>query len=149
MSDEKTNNQQTEERPSISKAGIVYGDMIYWITIVATFIVLIGSVMTFTMTEGNYLAPSYMLSAIWQGTKVDDIWIGAVGAPPNGHWYMEHLTSGNGITAFGIALGVFSVIPAIFASAYYLYKDKEKFYAVLGAIGGLITILAMMGIFNA
>lgn len=132
-----------EERPAIPRAGVVYGDTIYWITIIGTIITIIGSVVTF-VTTNNYIDPAYLLSSIWEGQKVEDIWTGAVGAPPNGHWYLDHLTTGNGLTAFGIALGVFSVIPSILAAGWVLFKQGEKLFASLAAIAAIITIIAMV-----
>jgi len=140
--DNQENNSQ-EERPHISPAGIVYGDIIYWCTIVATIVVLAGSFLTFTSTS-NYIDPAYLLSSIWQGKTVDEIWQGAVGASPDGHWYLSVLGTGNGLTAAGIALGVLGVTPAIFGSAIYLYKEKQKFYGSLAVIAGAITVFAMI-----
>ncbi|MDH5545836.1 MAG: hypothetical protein OEZ43_09600 [Gammaproteobacteria bacterium] len=131
-----------EQKPEISTAGIVYGDTIYWITIVATIIVIVGSVLSF-ITKANYIDPGYMLTSIWEGKTVEQIWQGAVGSTPDGHWYMGHIATGDGLTMFGIALGVFSVIPAIFGAGVFLFKEKENLFAVLAVIAAFITIGAM------
>ncbi|MDH5259116.1 MAG: DUF1634 domain-containing protein [Gammaproteobacteria bacterium] len=135
----------SEERPPVSYAGIVYGDIIYWGTLAGAFVVLLGSIITFTTTN-NYIDPSYMLSSLLDGKDVNEIWQGAagVGAVPNGHWYLSVLGTGNGLTMLGIAMGVFSVTPAIFASAYFLLKDGDKLFAAVAAVAGLITIFAML-----
>jgi len=134
----------TEKRPPVSYAGIVYGDIIYWGTLAGAFVVLLGSVITFTTTN-NYLDPSYMLSSLLDGKSVAEIWQGAegIGAAPDGHWYLTVLGTGNGLTMLGIAMGVFSVTPAIFASAYFLFTDGDKLFATVAAVAGLITIYAM------
>jgi len=135
----------TEERPPISQAGIIYGDIIYWGTLVGAFVVLLGSFVSFTTTN-NYIDPSYMLSALLDGKDVHEIWQGAtgVGAAPNGHWYLSVIGTGNGLTMLGIVIGVFSVTPAIFASAYCLFKGGDKLFAGVAAVAGVITILAML-----
>lgn len=147
MQDEKQNQIEDDEddRPLVPRAGIIYGDIIYWGTIIGTFIVMIGSVITFTTTN-NYLDPAYMLSAILDGKTVDEIWRGAEGVhgTPDGHWYLTHLGTGNGLTMLGIAIGVFSVTPAIFASAYALYEDNHKLFSGIAVIAGLITVYAMV-----
>lgn len=142
---ENNENQQNKavERPKVSTAGIVYGDIIYWCTIIASIVVLIGSFITFT-TSNNYIDPSYLLSSIWQGKTVDEIWQGAVGASPNGHWYLSVLGTGNGLTAAGIALGVFGVTPAIIGSSIFLFKEKQKFYGSLAVVAAIITVFAMV-----
>jgi len=143
MKDEKSTN--TEERPPVSQAGIIYGDIIYWGTLAGAFVVLVGSFITFATTN-NYIDPAYMLSSLMEGKNVNEIWQGAeaAGAAPNGHWYLSVIGTGNGLTMLGIAMGVFSVTPAIFASAYYLYKDNDKLFASVAAVAGLITIYAML-----
>ena len=135
----------SEDQPPISYAGIVYGDIIYWGTLAGAFVVLLGSVISFTTTN-NYIDPSYMLSSLLDGKNVNEIWQSAegIGAAPNGHWYLSVLGTGNGLTMLGIAMGVFSVTPAIFASAYYLYKDNDKLFAGVAVVAGMITIYAML-----
>ena len=105
----ETNDEGYHDKPVAPFSGIVYGDLVYWITIAATLMVIVGSIITF-VTTNNYIDPSYMLSGVWEGKTVEEIWKGAVGAQPDGHWYLPHLTTGNGMTAGGIALGVFCVI---------------------------------------
>ena len=138
----ESNDEGYHDKPVAPVAGIIYGDLVYWITIAATFMVIAGSIITF-VTTNNYIDPSYMLSAIWEGKTVEEIWQGAIGGQPNGHWYLPHLTTGNGMTAGGIALGVFSVIPAILGSAVVLFRQKERLFGVLAIIAAIITTLAI------
>lgn len=137
-------NNNNDDRPVPPLAGIVYGNTVYWCTIAATLVVLAGSVMSF-VTSNNYIDPAYLLSSIWKGHSVEDIWVGAVGAQPNGHWYLSQLTTGNGLTAGGIALGVFSVIPGIFGAAYILFREKQRLFGSLAIIAGIIALAAMAG----
>lgn len=131
------------ERPEPHLEGIIYGDIIYWVTIFASVLVLIGSVITF-VTGNDYIDPNYLLSSVWEGKNVDDIWKGAVGAPPDGHWYLSVLTTGNGMTMGGIALGVFSVLPAIVASGIILLRKKEYLFALFAAIAAIVTGVAVV-----
>ena len=139
----KSYDEGHHDKPVAPFAGIVYGDLVYWITIVATFVVLAGSVITF-VTTNNYIDPAYMLSAVWEGKTVEEIWQGATGALPNGHWYLPHLTTGNGMTAGGLALGVFSVIPAIIGAAIFLFKQGEKLFGSLAVLSAIITSVAVV-----
>jgi hypothetical protein len=133
-----------DDRPVVPIAGIVYGDIIYWVTIVATVVVLIGSVMTF-VTMDNYMDATYLLSSIWQGKNVEQIWVGAVGAQPNSHWYLAQLNTGSGLTEAGIALGVASVIPAIIGSAYILLRERQRLFGGLAIVAAIITTAAVVG----
>ncbi len=135
--------KHAQERPDIALAGIVYGDIIYWTTIIASVIAAFGLVMTF-VSQAHHIDPSFLLSEIWAGKHVGQIWIDAVGEPPEGHWYLHHITTSNGITMTGIALGVFSVIPALLASAAVLFYERDILYGVLAVIASLITVGAML-----
>jgi hypothetical protein len=141
---------QTEEAKQIlglkpPAAARIYGDIVYWGTVAAAVIAMLGQVFTF-VSKANYIAPSYLLSSIWRSVNVAGIWEGAVGSLPNGHWYLAHLSSGNGLTEAGIALGVFIVIPAMLASAYSLYKQRSVFYGTLAVIAAVITMSSMLGL---
>jgi len=145
MNEETPNNTEEDDKPLVPRAGVIYGDIIYWGTIVGTFFVMLGSVVTF-VTTNNYIDPAYLLSAIIDGATVENIWKGAEGVNqlPNGHWYLSEVTTGNGLTMLGIAMGVFSVTPAIFAAAYVLFKEGQKLFGGIAVVAGLITIFAMM-----
>ncbi len=134
----------TEDRPKPALSGRVYGEIIYWGTVIGSIISIIGSMITF-VTKKNYIDPGYLLSAIWQGKSVKEIWEGATGALPNGHWYLEHLFTGNGIAMAGLAFGVFVVVPAIFSAAIMLLREKQYVFSILAFIAGIITTVSMFG----
>jgi hypothetical protein len=134
-------NIEEAQQIKVPLSGIVYGNIIYWVTLVGAVIVIVGSVLSF-LTEANYMLPGYLLSAIWEGKTVDQIWA-VVGGPPEGHWYLWEIATGNGLTMFGIALGVFSVIPGLLAAGVVLWREKNYLYGSLAVIAALITIAAM------
>ncbi len=134
------------KRTLIPISGVVYGDIIYWATIVAAIIVLAGTIQTF-ISDNNFIPPAYLLGSVLDGKSVAEIWKGSpLGAIPHGHWYLAVLSSGEGITTAGLALGVFGVIPAIFVSAYFLWRSHNGFFAILAVASGLITITSMVGV---
>lgn len=190
------------ERPPIPLAGVIYGDIIYWITVVGAFITIAGTVWTF-VGGNNYMDPVHMLSASIEGKSVGQVWttpgvedylagepgrldetlaavreshkleearfrellqefvdaapaaleasdhadfyaeLGNLGRP-NDHWYLPQISTGNGLMMFGLALGVFSVIPAIFGAGVLLLREGKPLFAGLAALAALITILAMI-----
>ena len=138
-----TQDEGYHDKPVVPIAGIVYGDIIYWGTIAATLLVIIGSIITFT-THNNYIDPNYLLSSIWEGKNVEEIWKGAVGQQPDGHWYLPVLTTGNGLTAGGLALGVFCVIPGIIGSAVILFRNKDYLFGGLAIIAAIITSVSVV-----
>jgi hypothetical protein len=136
-----------QSRPSIPLSGVVYGEIIYWGTIASAVIALIGQIITF-LTKGSSLAPSALISRIWDGHSVDGIWAATeLSRPANEHWYVSYLNTGEGLTMFGIALGVFVVIPAILACSYVLLvKEKLSLFALMAFIAALITIGSFLGV---
>ena len=138
---------QGEKRPEIPVSGIVYGDTIYWGTIASAIIAVIGQIVTF-LTPGSAISPSILLSRIWDGKGVDGIWKGVgIERPANEHWYFEQIATGEGLTMFGIALGVFVVIPALLASAWVLFtREGRPLFGTLAVIAALITIGSFVGL---
>lgn len=138
---------QGESRPEIPPSGVAYGDTIYWGTIASAVIALIGQIVTF-LTPGSTISPAIMLSRIWEGRDVDGIWKGVgIERPGNEHWYLQQITTGEGLTMFGIAVGVFIVIPALLVSAWVLITREERpMFGVLAIIAALITIASFVGV---
>ena len=139
-------NTEKATAPVVPLAGRVYGEIVYWGTLLGCIVAIIGSVITF-VTKNNYLDPTYILTAIWQGEKVEHIWTTAVGGLPHSHWYLEHLFTGNGIAEFGMVMGVFTVIPACLGAAVIFFKEKENVFGIMATFAALFTIASMIGLY--
>ncbi len=137
--------QDTKPEPTLS--ALIYGEIIYWGTILGSFIAIIGSIIAF-LRKNNVMDPGYVFSAIWQGKTNAEIWTGGIGSLPKGHWYLHSLSSGDALAMFGLALGVFVVIPGMLGSALFLLKEKKPLFGILGLIGGLIVLCSFLGIFS-
>lgn len=144
----RSNNDNLDREPLDATpplAGRVYGNIVYWGTFASAILVIFGSVMSF-VSGRHYVDPAYMLSSIWQQHSVSRIWQEAVGHLPQGHWYLDHLGTGDGITELGLALGVFVVIPAIIGSALVLFKERNIVFGTFALIAALITTISMVGL---
>ena len=126
-------------------AGLIYGQIIYWGVMLGSLIVIAGSVIAF-ITRDNFVSVSYWLSSVWKGDSPSQIWQGISGSLPMGHWYFSHLTTGDGLCAFGISLAVFSVVPALFLSSVVLFKEGDKLYGSLALICGCIVLTGVLGL---
>jgi len=133
-----------EDRPKPPLAGLIYGEIVYWGVLTGSLIVIVGSVLAFL--GDNFVPVSYWMTSIWKGETVLQTWEGATGALPNGHWYLSHLTTGDGLSAFGISFGVFSVAPALFLSAAALFREKEWLYGSLAMVGGIVVMIGVLGL---
>ena len=136
----------TEEiRPDIPFAGIIYGEIIYWGTIIGSVISIIGATIAAAFTK-NVIEPAYLFSQIWEGNSPATIWEGAVGAAPKGHWYLDNLLTGDGLAMAGLAFGVFAVTPGLFMSGFALLKKRDFVFGGLAVIAALISLVACLGL---
>ena len=97
-----------ERKPKPPPAGLVYGSIVYWLTIAGSVIAVIGSVIAF-ISQANLAPTSYWISSIWRGESTREIWEGTISSPLVGHWYLHHLATGDGLAALGISVGIFAV----------------------------------------
>ncbi len=128
-------------------AALMYGESVYWGVLLGSLIVIVGSVLSFL--GDNYVKVSYWISSIWKGESIDQIWKGATGGLPHGHWYLQHLSRGDALCALGISLGVFSVVPGLFLSGVVLLKEGEKLYGILALIGCAVVLIGVLGLIPA
>ena len=126
-------------------AGLVYGQIVYWGVMLGSLIVIVGSIVAF-ITRDNFVPVSYWLSSVWEGKSPSQIWTGITGSLPKGHWYFCHLMTGDGLTAFGISLAVFPVVPALFLSSAVLFKEGDKLYGSLALVCGIIVLTGVLGL---
>lgn len=139
-----------EERPIMPKAQSVYGECVYYLTIVTCLICIIGPVLAMISPENNVINPYFLFAEIFEGRTAFDVWamVGA-GDIQGGHFYMQHFFTGDGFTQFGLALGCSStawsllVAAAVYAQErIYIYSGMAVFVALLiffsasGFIGG-------------
>ena len=137
------------EGPEIPKAQIVYGNIIYWLSIVAAIICMIGPVIGMLFIDSNILNPHYLFATIWEGKNSDAIWQEAGRGFPGGHFWLGNITTGDGITQLGLVIGCGCALPALIAAAViYLSREKSFGWALLALwIAALITVSAI-GIFS-
>ena len=136
-----------EYKPTPPQAGRIYGEIVYWGTVAGSVIAIIGSTIA-VMIKTNVIEPSYVFSAILEGKDTAAIWKDAVGALPQGHWCLQKLFTGDGLTMFGLSLSIFSVIPGMFLSAILLLKEKELFFGGLAIVAGIISVVAFLGLIS-
>jgi len=134
-----------EEKPKQSTAGLTYGFIVYWGTIAGSIISAIGTVIVFT-SQHNLMKPSYWITSIWEGKSTRVIWSGIIDSPTVGHWYMQNLSFGDSISAFGISVGVFSVTLAMIVTACVLFKKKSFTFGILALLAALITSVSLLSL---
>jgi hypothetical protein len=136
----------TEEAPKIPRAQIVYGEIVYWITIAACIICMIGPVLAISFSKNNVLDPHYLFAAIFQGKNAQAIWKEVGGGFPGGHFYLRHFTLGDGFTQFGLALGCSVALWGLIAAAIAYFAERIYTYSLLAIWVTLLVLLSMTGI---
>ncbi len=135
-----------EERPVMPRAQIIYGEIVYWVTIVAAIICMIGPVISMVSVENNVMNPHYLFSSIFEGKNTETIWQEVGGGFPGGHFYLTNFTSGDGFTQFGLALGCSVALWALLAAAIAYLAEKTYLYVFMSLWVGLLIFLSMIGI---
>ena len=132
----------TQKKPPIPISGVIYGEFIYWCTCISAIIVVFGTIKSFI--EGSSDIPvEQLLDAVFAGQSADTIWASLpIGSTPNALTYLSLLNTGEAITVLGICLGVLSVGPAIFLSAAFMWRSKNKFFAITAFFSGIFALVA-------
>jgi hypothetical protein len=138
-----------EETPKIPRAQTIYGAIVYWITIIACLICMIGPVISVAAPEKNVLNPYKLFNAIFQGKDAQTVWQEVGGGFPGGHFYLKHFAYGDGFTQFGLALGCSVALWALIATAFAYAADKIYLYVGLALWVAMMVALSMIGIMAA
>ncbi len=134
------------ERPQMPKAQTVYGETVYWITIAAAIISIIGPVIAVANIDNNVLNPHFLFTAIFEGKAPDMIWEELGGGFPGGHFYKNYFLNGDGFTQFGLALGCGAAFWALLGAAAAYLKDKTYLYVILSLWVAAMIVVSAIGI---
>ena len=139
----------TEQAPKMPRAQTVYGSIVYWITIIAAIICMIGPVISVASPDNNVLNPYKLFNAIFEGKDAQTVWQEVGGGFPGGHFYLKNFTYGDGFTQFGLALGCSVALYALIASAIAYAVDRIYLYVWLSLWVAVMVALSMIGIMAA
>ena len=137
----------TQKKPPIPISVVIYGEFIYWCTCISATIVVFGTIKSFL--EGSSDIPvEQLLDAVFTGQSADAVWASLpIGSTPNARTYLSLLDTGEATTVLGICFGVLSVGPAIFLSAAFMWRSKNKFFAITALFSGVFAVIAPFAFF--
>ena len=135
-----------EERPIMPRAQLVYGAIVYWITIAAALICMIGPVISMASVENNVLNPHFLFAGIFEGKNAAAVWQDVGGGFPGGHFWFKNFTKGDGFTQFGLALGCSVALWALIGTAIAYLREKTYLYVSLSLWVAALVLLAATGI---
>lgn len=136
------------ERPKVPLANIICGDFIYWLSIIAAIICMIGPVIVVAFMDNNVLNPHYLFATLWEGKRPEAVWQEVGGGFPGGHFWLNNLTFGDGFTQLGLAIGSGSGLLALVATAIAYLREKPRAYgwALVSLFISLVILFAALGI---
>jgi hypothetical protein len=137
---------ESQSSPEIPREQIIYGEIIYWITILACIICMIGPVVSVAAPDNNVLNPYMLFNAIFEGKSAEEVWTEVGGGFPGGHFYLKHPTYGDGLTQLGLALGCGCAFWGLLAAAAVYAGKKYYVYVILALWVATLVFLSMSGL---
>ena len=138
------------EEPKISLPQVVYGQVVYWLCIVAALICTIGSVLAIAFPGRNYMDPHYLFFNIWQGNNPEAVWQQVGGGFPGGHFWLRNLATFDGLTQLGIVIGCSCAGVALISTAIAFLREKPRSYgwALVSLLVAALIFLSAIGIYH-
>ena len=134
-------------KPRVPGVQIVFGDIVYWVTVLACILTIVGPLISFIFMDGNVMNPHYLFDSIWNGDKPEMVWDKVAAQEPNGHFWTHNLTAGDGLTQLGIVIGCAVGMPALLiAGLIYGFKEKAWMQAVMALWVTALIVVSVLGI---
>lgn len=134
-------------KPHVPGVQIVFGDIVYWVTVLACILAVVGPLIAFIFMDDNVMNPHYLFDSIWDGDKPEVVWDKVAAQEPDGHFWMHNLTAGDGITQIGIVIGCAVGLPAmLIAALIYWFKEKTRIQAVMAVWVAVLITVSILGI---
>lgn len=143
---EKAPESGREKAPKPPFAGIVYGEITYWILLAGMAIAIVG--MIIYLSSDGYVNQDCLLDKLWNGEDAQTIWKDCAGVQkvPEGHWYLGKLSKADGLAMSGIALGCMAAVVGMWGAAAAMFRGKDKLYLLFALAIALVLTLSAIGI---
>jgi len=139
------------EKPKVPLSQLVYGQIVYWLSIIAALICAIGLALSIGFPDDNLLKPQYLFGAIWKGGSDPlAVWREVGGGFPGGNFWINNLNTWDGFMAFGFAIGCSSAGIGLLAAIILFFREKPRSYkwALLSAFVASLIFLSAVGIYH-
>lgn len=139
------------EKPKIPLPQIVYGNIIYWLCIIAALVCTIGTIFAIAFPDNNYVNPHYLFFSIWQGNNPEAVWQEIGGGFPGGHFWLHNLTTFDGFTQFGLVIGCSCACLALLGAFIAFLREKPRSYgwALVALFVATMVLLSAVGTYHA
>jgi len=138
------------EKPKIPLPQIVYGQIVYWLCIIAAVVCTIGSVLAIAFPDKNIMNPHYLFFSIWEGNNPEAVWQQVAGGFPRGHFWLHNLTTFDGFTQFGIVIGCSCACLALLGASITFLRGKPRScgWALVSLFVAAMVLLSAVGIYH-
>ena len=139
---------EADKGPKPPIAGIIYGEIAYWLIVVGLVVAVAGSAVYFA-TPG-YVDKEILLERLWDGAEAETIWEEATtdGKVPHGHWYLGKLGYGDAIAMLGIAIAGVAAVVGMWGVFVSMARNKVKIYAGFTLVVAVILTLSALGLIS-
>lgn len=140
---------QSLNMPAMPMSQIVYGEIVYWVTIASALIVTVGPTLALIFADSNVLNPIGTFTAIFAGHSPAEVWAASrSGEFPGGHFYLGNLLSGDGFTQLGVALGCGVALPGLVGSIFAFVRERAWGFVFLSLWVAFLVFISASGIVN-
>lgn len=133
------------ERPKIPLPSKVYGNLVYWLCVIACVICILGPALAIAFVDKNVLNPHFLFFAIWEGKTAAEVWQ-AGGGFPGGVFGLFDLFTGDGFTQLGLAIGCGSAGIALLFTAVAFLRERAYRWVLVSIWVAALVIFAAAGI---
>ena len=127
-------------------SGILYGEFAFWLAIGGSVIAAIGIIIYFLGNQ--FFDPAKLIAGLLSGKDAAHIWEYAANAHiAHGHWYLQKLGTGDGISMLGIAISCYAGVVGLYASLIGMLKNREK-PVIFTVFAVIIIVLVTMSAFG-
>jgi hypothetical protein len=136
---------QRNNAPKPPVAGIIYGEIAYWVAMIGITIALIGS--TVYLALGGYFNETSLFKCLWEGDTTSTIWSRSTSLSyvPHGFWYIHSLTQGDCIAMLGVVVACVAAVVGMWAVVYKMARDKDGIFTIFSLIVAVILTLGVFG----
>lgn len=136
----------TDKAPKPPVAGILYGEIAYWVAIVGVLIAIVGIVVY--LVSGGYLDKTSLCPALWRGETARAIWkeCGGVAGVPHNYWFLGRLGKGDCLAMLGIAVACLAGVVGMWRVVFGLLRNKGGIYILFAFIIAVILSLSALEI---
>lgn len=127
-------------------AGIIYGEVVYWILILSMAIAIPGFIIY--LRSGGYLDSQAVLDHLWRGCDCLTIWkeVGNISRPIPWYSCIGMLSQGDMLAMLGIVVTGIAAVIGMWGAFLGTLRSKNGIYIIFALIIAIVLTLSAMGL---